>query len=440
MNISETMAFIDSYSKSGKAVTDLSRARELMERIGNPEKQLKFVHVAGTNGKGSTVEYISNALIFSGYKTGQFTSPFITHYADRIRINGEEIDEKSLCDIAETVKTAVCDREYSQFEITMAIALLWYVREKCDVVVFEVGIGGLLDCTNVIPPPLVSVITSISLDHTGILGDTVEKIAEQKAGIIKENSAVVLSMDNKKSVVDIVKNMAQEKNAEFIMPEYCNFQYLSMESDGNPFIYKKQQYKTAMFGFHQPKNAVTAIEVCRYLMKKGFVIPEYAIKESIETTQVKARVQFIDGNPPVIVDGGHNPAGVDALCHVLGDIKIKRNIYTVVGMIDTKDYESSIKKIYEYSDKLFITDDFSANAVPAEKILKTIENHSKISNKYNIMNNKTQRISATDSEACKSLSEAVEKAKNLAIENNGIVVICGSLYLASEYLNNCKNQ
>ena len=194
MNYNEAMNFVNSYSKSGKAVTDLSRARELMKRIGNPEKQLKFVHVAGTNGKGSTVEYISNALIYSGYKTGQFTSPFILHYADRIRINGQEIDEKSLCEIAEKVKNSVADEEYSQFEITMAIALLWYAREKCDIVVLEAGIGGLLDCTNVIPPPVVAVITSISLDHTAILGDSVEKIAAQKAGIIKENSAVILSM------------------------------------------------------------------------------------------------------------------------------------------------------------------------------------------------------------------------------------------------------
>ena len=161
MNINECMDFINSYSKSGGKITDLSRAEELMKSIGNPEKRLKFVHIAGTNGKGSTVEYISNALINAGYRTGQFTSPFILHYNDRIRINGTEIDNESLCEIAEYVKGKVSDRAYSQFEITMAIALLWYEREKCDIVVLETGIGGLLDCTNVIPPPLLSVITSI---------------------------------------------------------------------------------------------------------------------------------------------------------------------------------------------------------------------------------------------------------------------------------------
>lgn len=431
MNFDECMEFINSYSKSGKPVTDLSRAKNLMRLVGNPEKRLDFVHVAGTNGKGSVVEYISNALMYSGYKVGQFTSPFVLHYTDRIRINGVEIDKQSLCEICEFIRKRIDNQPYSQFEITMAIAMWWFDMEFCDIVVLEAGIGGLLDCTNVIEPPILSVITSISLDHTAILGDTVEKIALQKAGIIKENSAVVLSMDNKESVIDIVKNTARKKNAEFIMPEYYDFKYLAMESDGNPFIYKKEQYKTAMFGFHQPKNAVTAIEACHYLMKKRFVIPEYAIRKSIETTQVKARVQYIDGKPPVIVDGGHNIAGIVQLCYVLDSIRLKgRKIYTVTGMIDTKDYERGIEKIAYHADKVFVIDDFAPNAVSAKKLMKIIANYSaKLRKKF-------YEINISDFEACKSLSEAVEKAKTLAVENNGIVVICGSLYLASEYLNN----
>lgn len=434
INFNECMEFVNSFSKSGKPVTDLSRAEGLMKLIGNPEKRLDFIHIAGTNGKGSTVEYISNALIYSGYKVGQFTSPFVLHYTDRIRINGKEIDEKSFCEICEFIKKRIDNQPYSQFEITMAIAMWWFNMEFCDIVVLEAGIGGLLDCTNIIQSPVLSVITSISLDHTAILGDTIEKIAVQKAGIIKENSAVVLSVDNKKSVVDIVKNKAHEKNCGFIMPSYGDFKCLAMESDGNPFIYKKEQFKTAMLGFHQPKNAVTAIEACHYLMKKGFTVPDYAIKKSIETTQIKARVQYITGNPPVIVDGGHNPAGIAELCYVLDDIRLKnKNIYAVIGMIDTKDYERGIEKISGYSDKIFTIDDFAPNAVPAEKLIKIIVNYSVKLRKM------SSEICISDFEACKSFAEAVEKAKNSAIENNGIVVICGSLYLASEYLNNYYN-
>ncbi len=416
LNFNECMDFISSFSKSGKSVTDLSRAEGLMKLIENPEKKLDFIHVAGTNGKGSTVEYISNALIYSGYNVGQFTSPFVLHYTDRIRINGKEIDEKSFCEICEFVKERIDNQPYSQFEITMAIAMLWFDMENCDIVVLEAGIGGLLDCTNIIKSPILSVITSISLDHTAILGDTVEKIALQKAGIIKEKSAVVLSMDNKKSVMDIVLKTANEKNCDFIIPSYIDFKCLAMETDGNPFIYKKEKFKTAMLGFHQPQNAITAIEACRYLMKKGFTVPDYAIRKSIETTQVKARVQYIPENPPVIVDGGHNPAGISALYFVLANINKK--IYTVMGMVDSKDYENSIKRIVDISDNIFFIDDFAQNAVSVKKL---------------------KEIYRENTQACKSFAEAFENAKNLALENNGIVVICGSLYLASEYLNNYYN-
>lgn len=420
MNFEECMEFVNSYSKSGKPVTDLSRAENLMRLVGNPQNRLDFIHVAGTNGKGSTVEYISNALIYSGYKVGQFTSPFVLHYTDRIRINGREIDKESFCEICEFIKNRIDNQLYSQFEITMAIAMWWFEMEGCDIVVLEAGIGGLLDCTNIIEPPVLSVITSISLDHTAILGDTVEKIAQQKAGIIKENSAVILSIDNKHNVKYLVEKVAKERNAEFICPECCDFKYLAMESDGNPFIYKKEQYKTAMFGFHQPKNAITAIEACRYLMKKGFTVPEYAIRKSIETTQVKARVQYIDGKPPVIVDGGHNPAGVDALCYVLGDIRIKRNIYTVVGMIDSKDYPQCVRDIARCSKVMFAVDGFVPNAVPAEKLAEI------------------SRTASTHTGVYHSLNEAVAKAEEYALLNNGIVVVCGSLYLASKYLNDCQ--
>lgn len=417
MNISETMAFIDSYSKSGKAVTDLSRARELMECIGNPEKQLKFVHIAGTNGKGSTVEYISNALIFSGYKTGQFTSPFITHYADRIRINGEEIDEKSLCDIAETVKTAVCDREYSQFEITMAIALLWYVREKCDVVVFEVGIGGLLDCTNVIPPPLVSVITSISLDHTGILGDTVEKIAEQKAGIIKENSAVVCSCQNSASVIEIMRNHAVGKNSEFICTAQPKISY------NWSFQYKGKSYSKAMAGEHQAYNGAVAIDVCSYLKKMKFDISDENISRSIALTSVQARQQIFKGNLDILVDGGHNPDGVSALVRTLEQLKSAENakFYTVMGMIDSKDYVNAVKMVAEKSEMLFAVEGFAPNCVKAGEIAEIAE-----------------KFTAT--QICSNVKEAVGLAKKYAVENGGMVLVCGSLYLASNFLNTCKNQ
>lgn len=417
MNYKECMDFIGSYSKSGGKITDLSRAEELMERIGNPEKKLRFVHVAGTNGKGSTVEYISNALILSGYRTGQFTSPYVLRYTDRIRINGHEIDEVSLCEIAEQVKEAVQEREYSQFEITMAIALLWYVREKCDIVVLEVGIGGLLDSTNVIPPPEAAVITSISLDHTAILGNTVEEIAVQKAGIIKPGSAVILAEDNPESVCRIVRDTAAERGAEFIENEPCR-----PYSDGGlyaPFMYRGIKLTPAMPGIHQKYNAQTAITVCLYLRSKGYSIPDSSIIRAIETTQVRARVQYIDGEPPVIVDGGHNPAGVSMLSLMLMYLSTRgKKIYTVMGMVDSKDFAECVKIIAQRSDKIFAVGGFAPNAVSSEKLADVASFY-------------------TASEEG-NLTEAADKAKELARENDGIAVICGSLYLASEYLNSME--
>ena len=412
MDINEAMAFINSYTKSGGRITDLSRAEALTERIGNPEKRLKFVHIAGTNGKGSTLEYISDALIFSGYKTGQFTSPFILRYNDRIRINGQEIPDSDLCEIAEQVRNAVDDKPYSQFEITMAIAFLWFEREKCDIVVLETGIGGTLDCTNVIPAPLLSVITSISLDHTALLGNTVEEIASHKAGIIKAGSAVVFSDDNPDSVKALVEETASKVGAELVPLEPCK-----PYSDGglySPFLYRGVKLTPAMLGLHQKYNAQTAITACLYLRSKGYGISDGNIIRSVETAQVKARVQYIGGEPPVIVDGGHNPAGVGMLSLMLMYLSTRgKKIYTVMGMVDSKDYAECVKMIAQRSDKVLAVDGFAPNSVPAE----TLED---IASFY------------TEAEAL-PFAEAVEKAKALALENGGIAVVCGSLYLASEY-------
>ncbi len=414
MNIEECMSFINSYTKSGGRITDLSRARELMKRVGDPQKRLKFVHIAGTNGKGSTLEYIANALKFSGYKTGKFTSPFVLRYTDRIRINDDEIDEKSLCKIADYVKERIDDEAYSQFEITMAIAMLWYEREGCDIVVLETGIGGTLDSTNVIPPPLLSVITSISLDHTALLGDTVEEIASHKAGIIKNGSAVVLSEDNPESVKVLVRETAEKVGAELIPCEDC-----PPSADGglfSPFMYKGIKLRPAMAGIHQKYNAQTAITACIYLRSKGFSVSDGAMIRSVETTQVRARVQYIDGEPPVIVDGGHNPAGVGMLSLMLMYLSTRgKKIYTVMGMVDSKDYIECVKTISGLSDKFFAVDGFAPNAVSAETI-------------SDIASFRTEAEFGT-------LAECAEKAKALALENNGVAVICGSLYLASEYLN-----
>ena len=180
----EALAFVEGFSRSGKPVKDLSRIAGLMHRLGDPQDSLQFIHIAGTNGKGSVAEYLTNILRRSGYRTGTFTSPYILCYEDRIRLNGENIPEAALCRACEQVKAAAGEEGFSQFEITFAMAMLYFAEAGAEVVVLEAGLGGLLDCTNIIKQPLCSVITSVSYDHMAILGNTIEEIAAQKAGIL----------------------------------------------------------------------------------------------------------------------------------------------------------------------------------------------------------------------------------------------------------------
>ena len=192
MNYQQAREFVDSFSRSGKAVTDLSRAAALMKAVGDPQDALRFIHIAGTNGKGSTAEYLTNILRAAGYHTGTLTSPYIRHYRDRIRLNGADIPKEDFTRICTDVAAKIGELPCSQFEITMAIAMCYFREKQADVVVLETGIGGLLDSTNIIAPPLASIVTSVSMDHMQVLGATLAEIAAQKAGILKTGSRAVL--------------------------------------------------------------------------------------------------------------------------------------------------------------------------------------------------------------------------------------------------------
>ena len=277
MTISETIAYLQQFSKSGKPVKDLSRMQSLLDELGNPQEQLRFVHIAGTNGKGSVVAYGSAAAIAAGIKTGQFTSPFVRHYQDRIQVNGIDISDDRLCALCEQVTACHVSKACSQFEVTLAIALLYFVEQKCELVFLETGLGGLLDATNVIKDPLVSVITSISFDHMAILGNTLPEIATQKAGIIKEHCPVVVSPDNPESVRSIMQETAAEKHTTVTIPEMQACTILQRSLTETKFSYQNQVYTLHMPGKHQIANALTAIETLHILQQSGFPIPETAI-------------------------------------------------------------------------------------------------------------------------------------------------------------------
>ena len=412
MNFENAMEYINSFSHTGAKITDLSRIKKLLNLLGNPQDKLKFVHIAGTNGKGSVLEYCSDALIKAGYKTGQFTSPYILTYCDRIRINSINIPENKVAEICEIVKQSVDDSPYSQFEITFAIALLYFRSEKCDIIFLEAGIGGILDATNIIKPPLASVITSISLDHVQLLGDTVEKIAMQKAGIIKENSPVIASYDNKESVIKILSDTAEKTHSNLIVPDKNQIQIINMNLSGTEFEYKGSNYRLKMCGKHQIINALTAIETLNILKKYGFDIPQNCIYDALAETSVGSRIEIFDGNPMIIIDGGHNMAGVDSLIETLR-FSGKNNFVGLVGMVNGKAHEYAVRRFSEIFRHVFCAEGFIENNTPAKHLAELFQ----------------QNGCTTE---CYEYKTAYKKAVEYAKKHSEVLVVCGSLYLSSD--------
>ena len=351
MNINEAMSFINSYTKSGGRITDLSRAQELADSIGNPEKRLRFVHIAGTNGKGSTLEYISNALIMSGYKVGQFTSPFILRYNDRIRINGEEISDEALAEIAEQVKSRVSDRPYSQFEITMAIAFLWFERENCDIVILETGIGGLLDCTNVIPPPLLSVITSISLDHTALLGNTVEEIAAHKAGIIKQDCPAYFGGRDSDALA-VISKRAKQLGAPLALYDDSPLSDISYSLDGISFRWNGENYMVPLCGTYQRDNIVNLMCCVEILRKHGMTIDTDSLRKGLAETVWQGRFEVMYRDPYVVYDGAHNPDGIAKAAESI-EMYFPDKAVLLIGVMADKDYRLYADMLGRFIEKVY---------------------------------------------------------------------------------------
>lgn len=414
MTISETMEYIQSYQKSGKPVQDLTRIQSLLDELGNPQEQLQVVHIAGTNGKGSVTALCAAAATAAGYRTGTLTSPFIRHYTDRIQIDGTEIPPESLCRFCEQVKACAVSRDCSQFEITLAIALLWFLEERCDLVILETGIGGLLDATNVVKKPLVTAITSISFDHMALLGNTLLEIAVQKAGIVKPGCPVVLSPDNTDEVKAYVAQTAEQKNAPFLTPNMQDCHILSESLCETVFQYHSFSYTLHMPGRHQVYNAMTAIEMIRLLGMHGYPISAATAQAAFAGVRVPARTEMLRQEPLVLLDGGHNQAGVMALAELLRRCGI-RPIHGICGMLTTKDYSTACSILKSVFDTVICVDDFLEKAVPADTLAKCFAPMPSVRTADSFQN---------------AYAEALAQAK----EDHGMVVICGSLYLASEAL------
>ena len=408
MTYNQAIDYINSFTKSGAPVTDLSRFRTLAAALGDPQDKLRFVHVAGTNGKGSLCEYISCGLMGAGFKTGKFTSPYITRLEERFQLDNVQIGADRLAYCCGQVAKAAEEtgrRDYSQFEILTAMAFLYYLEEKADIVVLETGIGGTLDCTNIITP-LLSVITTVHIDHRQILGDTVEAIASHKAGIIKPNIPVVVSPCQQAAVTDILKARAKELGSPFIMAQDGDFTVKATSLEGTEFTYKGRSYRTAMGGAHQAVNAVCAVDA---LSELEVILDRRIDIAAAMNARLPARMELIHGKGGTwLVDGGHNVNGADAAKALLE--KDSRTKAVIIGMMANKDYEAVFERLLPLAKTVIAVDGFAEGTVPAHEIAQA-----------------AARLGVP----CKTAS-SVEQAVSLVLESGAeLNCVMGSLYLAA---------
>lgn len=396
----------------------LSGMDALLCFLGNPHKNLKYVHVAGTNGKGSVSTAVSEVLTDAGYKVGLYTSPYVTHFLERIRFCGEPVEESLFAECVEKVKKGVSHLNkagtvITEFEALTAAAFLCYKALNCDVVVLEVGLGGRLDATNVIDTPLVNVITSLSLDHTAILGDTIEKIAYEKCGIIKENGNVISSFGQPENALDIIRKTAENKNCSFTVPDKNRLEILKCDVFGTEFIYKNEKYSVSMPGLHQVKNMTAVIECCDVL-KNTFNITSDNIKNGISASHLPARVEVISKKPLIILDGGHNEDGAKAFFETLKpELECKNKVYVLAGMMADKAVETSLLNLMKTADCFVCVTPDNPRALKATELSKIAEKYCANTHPFD------SPISAVD--------YILEK-----LTSDDVFCAVGSLYLAGE--------
>lgn len=409
MDYAEAVGFLNSFTKSGTPQTDLSRFRRLCGRLGNPQERLRFLHVAGTNGKGSVCAYLDETLRAAGLRTGCFTSPFILNLRERIRFDGEMIGETDFAACMARVKEAADSPDFSQFELLTAAAFLFYDRVRADAVVLETGIGGLYDCTALVTPA-VSIVTKIDLDHCAILGNTVAKIAVHKAGIIKPNVPAVSAPNQYADALEVLKNRAGECGAPFTEADGPQLMIRENTLRGTRFSYRGKIFSTKMGGAHQPENAAAAIEALRLLK-----IPESAIEHGLKTAVLPARMQVYSEAPLTVVDGGHNESGAAAAAALLKTENLRPVM--VLGMLTTKEWEKALPHLLEQCAYAIFTDGFAPNAVPAEELAEFAE------------------ARGVRAESAETVGEAVRRAREVLSETeSGGLLIGGSLYLAGQAL------
>ena len=395
----------------------LERIKELLELLGNPQDNLKFVHVAGTNGKGSVCAMTAEILKSAGYCTGMFTSPVIWDYCEQFMIDGQIITEEEFCAYANEIKQ-VCDKmtdHPSEFEKCVALAFLYFWRKKCDIVVLEVGMGGDLDATNVISSPEVTAIVNIDYDHMGFLGNTLAEIAEKKAGIIKENISVVVAEQNSE-VMQLIRIRSAQQDAMCYETSIKDIQITDTSLRGQVISYKKyRDIELALLGKHQSENMAIVLEIIDCLIRKEYEISENAIRQGLKQVHWKGRFDVFSADPVVILDGAHNPDGIEALKYNLLEYFPDKKFVFIVGILRDKDYRSMLGQMIPFAEAFVTIEPNNARAMSAVECAKAIRDAG-----Y-----------AGEIDVSANYSDAIKKAYSLS---KGMHPICafGSLYSLGE--------
>lgn len=395
----------------------LERMRALMHELGDPHTKVKFVHVCGTNGKGSVCTLTASVLRESGYKTGLNISPYVLNFRERFQINGEMISEEALAEEMDVIWPAVerLDAQgivVSEFELVTAIALHWFASQGCDVAVLEVGMGGLHDATNVIPTPEAAAVMSISLDHTAWLGDTVEKIALEKSGIIKQSGRVVLYPEQQPGVREIIQGVCSERGAALRIPDLSKITVTNEDIDGTDFEMDGQSLHTPFLGAHQVKNAAVALELAYILREQGFDIPDDSLAQGFRRAFIPARMEVLSRRPLCLLDGGHNPGCALVLRDALERYVPGRRT-AVIGMMGDKDSAAALETIGPLFQKIVTVRPDNPRSLSAEELAE-------IASRF-----------CGEVVPAASCHEALDMAL-AGLEEDNALIVCGSFYLAGE--------
>ncbi len=421
MTYTQSLNYIHSLNRFG-IKPGLERIEALCAAVGNPQNCLKTVHVAGTNGKGSTSTMVAGALLAAGKSVGLFTSPYVTDFRERICVNGEMVDKELFARVVTELEPIAAelaqkDMQPTEFELITAAAFMIFRKAGCEYCVLEVGLGGRFDSTNIIDTPLVSVIASISLDHMAVLGDTVEEIAHEKCGIIKQGGKTVCYPLQKDSVSAIAADTCAVKQNALTVPNVEKIKNISNDITGISFDYENQKYKLSMSGEYQVYNAVTAIEACKLLG-----LDESAIKQGVESAKVAARMEVISASPLVLLDGGHNEDGGRVVAKSLETLLSGKKVIAVMGMMADKNVDAYLSFVAPLCSCVAAT---SVADNPRTMSADDLKNQVK---KY-----------CKNSFAFENAGDAVEFAVKHIAEYDALLV-CGSLYLAGEVRMQLKNK